>query len=181
MKYTSSIPATSSGIPRAGAIPRAKLVTVDGQRMLELTPDARFLQRATYPVTVDIELSSRQGGISITREDRADLQDLTVPAEDNQQITVSASATTSGITESTSVGETDRCPSHEVNNTNPRTDATQRATLARIPRPGPSSGSAVVPCGCPLSIDPSLSWRSECACLVKDSLSRRATRSGREG
>jgi Family of unknown function (DUF6049) len=52
----------------------------------------------TYSVTIDLELSSGASGeIVIDRDDLADLQDLRIAAENNQQITVDARAQSSGI------------------------------------------------------------------------------------
>jgi hypothetical protein len=51
----------------------------------------------TYPVTIDVELSSENGDITIQRDDLDDLQDLTIGPEDNEQITVDAEAQSSGI------------------------------------------------------------------------------------
>jgi hypothetical protein len=51
----------------------------------------------SYPVTIDVELSSQGGDITIQRADLDELQDLTIGPEDNEQITIDAEAQSSGI------------------------------------------------------------------------------------
>jgi hypothetical protein len=62
----------------------------------------------SYPVTVDLDLTSEGGDITIQQQDLDELQDLTIGPESNEQITVDARAQSSGIFRLSAVIETPR-------------------------------------------------------------------------